>query len=216
MSLLSVYDGGRSVGGRWVWRALDLRLGAGERLAVVGPSGSGKTLLLRALAGLDRLDEGEVRWEGRVPEADGLPAHRARVGYLSQTPALFAGTVADNLRAPFDLGVHAGRAYDPEAACRALDRLGRRAAFLDQGVDGLSGGERQLAQLLRAMQAAPQVLLLDEPTASLDTAATAEVEALVADYLAAEAGRAAVWTSHDPAQLDRATDRRLNLAAFAP
>lgn len=216
MSLLSAHDAGRRVGDRWVWRRLDLRLGAGDRLAVVGPSGSGKTLLLRSLAGLDRLDEGEVAWNGAPIEADGLPGHRARVGYLPQTPALFAGTVADNLRAPFDLAVHAGRTYDPEAARVALDRLGRSRAFLGQAVEGLSGGERQVTQLLRAMQAAPRVLLLDEPTASLDNAATAEVEALVAEFLAADVGRAVVWTSHDGAQLDRVTDRRLDLAAFAP
>ena len=216
MSFLSAHDAGRRVGDRWVWRRLGVRLGAGDRLAVVGPSGSGKTLLLRALAGMDRLDEGEVQWEGEPIEAGGLPAHRARVGYLPQTPALFAGTVADNLRAPFDLAVHADRAYDAGAARAALDRLGRSGAFLDQNVDGLSGGERQLTQLLRAMQASPRVLLLDEPTASLDAAATTEVEALVADFLAAEMGRAVVWTSHDGPQLDRVTDRRLDLADYVP
>lgn len=213
---VALQDAARRVGDRWLWRRLTLRLRAGERLAVVGPSGSGKTLLLRALAGLDRLDEGVLIASGAPLRADALPAHRARVGYLPQTPALFAGTVADNLRAPFLLGVHAGRSFDPEAAHAALGRLGRSATFLDQAVDGLSGGERQVAQLLRAMQTSPRVLLLDEPTASLDSAAAVEVEALVADFLRADAGRAVVWTSHDVAQLDRVTDRRLDLADHAP
>ncbi len=213
---LSLDHAGRRIDGRWLWRDVDAQIDEGTRWAVVGPSGSGKTVLLRALAGLDRLDEGTIRSGGRTLDELSLPAHRARVHYLMQRPALFPGTVADNVHAPLKLAVHRGRGYDANATTSALDALGRPVAFLDQPIDRLSGGEQQIVALLRAFQARPDVLLLDEPTASLDPAATEAVEALVARWLDENAGRAALWTSHNPAQIARVTDYTLDLADFAP
>ena len=85
-----------------------------------------------------------------------------------------------------------------------LTHLGRDESFLDKPVGELSGGESQLVALLRAVQLDPKVLLLDEPTASLDAEATAAVETLVADWQAESAGaRAVVWVSHDTGQAER-------------
>ena len=207
--LVSLRSAGRRVGERWVWRGLDLDVAPGERLAVRGPSGAGKTVLLRALAGLDALDEGDLLSEGGPVRS--LPRHRAAVAYAAQRPALFDGTVEDNLRAPFDLAVRDGEAYDADRARALLARLGRSADLLGQSVDGLSGGEQQTIGLMRALLTDPTVLLLDEPTAGLDPDRAEAVERAVADFLAADARRAAVWTSHDAAQLDRVTERALDL-----
>ena len=207
--LVSLRNAGRQVGGRWVWRGLDVAVHPGDRLAVRGASGAGKTLLLRALAGLDALDEGDLL--SHAEPVASLPRHRAAVAHVAQRPALFDGTVRDNLQAPFAFGVHDGSAYDEARAAGLLARLGREAGMLDQSVDGLSGGEAQTVGLLRALLTAPSMLLLDEPTAGLDPERAEAVEAAVADFLAADASHAAVWTSHDAAQLDRVTTRSLDL-----
>ena len=207
--LVSLRNAGRQVGDRWVWRGLDVAVHPGDRLSVRGASGAGKTLLLRALAGLDALDEGDLLTEGEPVSS--LPQHRAAVAHVAQRPALFDGTVRDNLQAPFAFAVRDGAAYDEARALALLDRLGRDAGMLDQSVDGLSGGEAQTVGLMRALLTAPSVLLLDEPTAGLDPERAEAVEAAVADFLASDASHAAVWTSHDAAQLDRVTTRSLDL-----
>ena len=147
--LVSLRNAGRQVGDRWVWRGLDVAVHPGDRLSVRGASGAGKTLLLRALAGLDALDEGDLLTEGEPVSS--LPQHRAAVAHVAQRPALFDGTVRDNLQAPFAFAVRDGAAYDEARALALLDRLGRDAGMLDQSVDGLSGGEAQTVGLMRAL-----------------------------------------------------------------
>ncbi len=209
--LVSLWRAGRHVGGRWLWRGLDVDVMPGDRLAVVGPSGAGKTLLLRALAGLDALDEGALLSGADRQPVEDLPRHRAAVAMVAQRPALFEGTVRDNLRAPFEYGVRGGAVYDEDAGRALLAALGREHALLDQSAQALSGGEDQTVGLARTLLTAPRVLILDEPTAGLDPDRTAAVEAAVDAFLAADPGRAAVWTGHDAAQLDRVTKRALRL-----
>lgn len=209
MPLVSLDSAGRRVGERWVWRGLNLAVEPGDRLAVRGPSGAGKTVLLRALAGLDALDEGTLCAGGAV--VTDLPAHRAAVTAVAQRPALFEGTVRDNLRVPFAFAVRDAAAYDEGGAAALLDALGREPTLLDQNVAGLSGGEAQTVGLVRALLTGPHVLLLDEPTAGLDPERAAAVEAVVEAFLAAGPARAVVWTSHDAGQLARVTDRALDL-----
>ena len=186
----------------------------GDRLGVLGPSGAGKTVLLRAIALLDPLDEGSIRWDGGAVRGEAVPEYRKQVIYLHQRPALLEGTVEDNLRHPFTLAAHRDRAFDPGRAEDLLARLGRDRGFLAKNSRDLSGGESQLVGLIRALQLDPAVLLLDEPTASLDPATTAAVEGMLGDWLAAEPdGRALVWVSHDAEQARRMTGRRLYLRA---
>lgn len=209
--LLSATGLGRHVAGRWLWRDLELTLAPGEALAITGTSGSGKTLLLRALAGLDPLDEGEIAFDGRTLDGWSMPAYRARVRYVPQRPATVEGSVEDGLRFAFGLRVHRGRAYARRDALELLARVGRDERFLDTRSASLSGGEAQLVALVRALLVPPRVLLLDEPTASLDDATARAVESLVADWLAGADDRAVVWTSHRDEQLARVSRRRLEL-----
>ncbi|HWV38183.1 MAG TPA: ATP-binding cassette domain-containing protein [Vulgatibacter sp.] len=212
--LLRITRLGRRLGAAWIWRGVSFDVAGGERLALVGPTGSGKTLLLRGIAGLDPVDEGEVEFEGRTARAGELPAFRARVCYLHQRPALWSGTVAQNLEAPFSLRANAGKRFDRDRAAALLGRLGRDASFLEARTSNLSGGEAQVVALVRALLLDPRILLLDEATASLDRAAAARAEALLAEW--AEPGRASIWTSHDPDQLARVADRRVDLEAWKP
>ena len=162
----------RSVEGRVLYDDLTFAVAPGERVAVRGPSGSGKTLLLRSLAGLEPLEAGRVALLGIDQAQWSMPAYRCRLMLLPQRPSLPEGSVDGVLAAPFSFRAHAGRRYEPAAARAYLERVGRSSAFLEKETARLSGGEQQLTALLRALLLEPQILLLDEPTASLDAGAS--------------------------------------------
>ena len=177
----------------------------GERIALTGPSGAGKSVLLRALALLDPVDDGHVTWRGETIAARAVPAYRCQVAYMRQRPALLPGTVEDNLRLPYQLHARQGHAsFDRDAAITMLARAERDASFLDKTATDLSGGEAQIAALVRPLQTAPAVLLLDEPTAALDPASARAIEALLQHWIARAPDRCAwVWITHDPEQAAR-------------
>jgi len=193
---------------RWLLDHVSLEIHAGERLAVVGPTGSGKSLLLRAIALLDTLDEGELIWQGAKVASNAVPRYRSQVIYLQQRPALFEGTVETNLQRPFDLKQHQHRTYNHERTLELLAQCGREAAFLKLSSRNLSGGESQVVALVRALQLDPTVLLLDEPTAALDATSVQQIEELVTQWLEDRRDdRAVVWVSHSESQQNRVADR---------
>lgn len=204
-----------AVGDRVLWRDLDLALAPGERLAIAGPSGSGKTLLLRTLAALEPAQSGEIIFQGRPLAEWSMPAYRAHVVYLPQRPALPEGNVENALQLPFHFRVHQNQRFPADQARDLLKMLGRDESFLQQRTDRLSGGESQIVAMLRALLIAPVVLLLDEPTASLDAEAVAAIEKLIANWLQEKPERACIWTSHDRQQLERISNRILSLAPAA-
>lgn len=209
--MLSVENAGLKIGSQWVWRGLGFRVAPGEAWAVTGPSGSGKTLLLRCIAALDPLDEGQILFEGRDTETISVPAYRARVLYLHQQPAFFEGTVEENLRAVLALAQHSKREFDKPWIFGTLDRLGKSPEFLQRPVSALSGGEAQIVAFIRGLQISPTMLLLDEPTAALDPEAVGQLESLIEQWRAADARHALLWVSHDQGQLERMTSHRLVL-----
>ncbi len=209
--MLVTTDLGRRIGEGWIWRGVDVQLMAGQNLAIVGPTGAGKSLLLRCLAGLDPADEGRIAIDDKPLDQWQMPAYRARVVYLHQRPALWEGSVEDNLRAVFRLAAHRSKGYDRSVTIRRLAAFDRDATFLEKYAADLSGGEAQIVALTRALSVEPSVLLLDEPSASMDATATEQAEELVARWVAESPGRASMWTSHDAAQVERVADRTLTL-----
>jgi putative ABC transport system ATP-binding protein len=193
---------------------ISLSIRPGERFAILGPTGSGKTLLLRALALLDAVDSGEVRFDGRAVSDPEVPAFRRRVVYLHQRPALIEGTVEQNLQLPWSFKTKSDSGFHRENVLRFLGCIGRGADFLHRPSAQLSGGERQIVALLRALQLEPRVLLLDEPTAALDFKSTACVEDIVRTYLKESPGtRASVWVTHDLDQVPLIADWQVSLHA---
>jgi putative ABC transport system ATP-binding protein len=169
--------------------------------ALLGPSGSGKSTLLRLLNRLADPDAGTVRFHGTdVRELDPLDLRR-RVGLVPQLPAPVPGTVADNV----GFGPHLyGEEVDLEVPVRLA---GLDSSFLDRDASRLSVGEQQRVMLARALALEPEVLLLDEPTASLDPTATAAVE----DALRRLRDVSLVLVTHNRDQAARLTDRTIQL-----
>jgi putative ABC transport system ATP-binding protein len=212
--LVDVQGIGRRAPGTEAWLLYDVSFSicGGDRLALTGPSGAGKTLLLRALAMLDPIDDGKILWQGATVASGLVPTYRSHVMYLHQRPTLMSGTVADNLQQPFMLRVYRDRQFDRERIIHALAITGRDADFLNRSHRDLSGGERQVVAVLRAIQLDPVVLLLDEPTAALDAETRLAVEGLVAQWLGkSPQARATVWVTHDVEQAARVADRVLTM-----
>jgi putative ABC transport system ATP-binding protein len=194
----------------WLIRDVSFVLEPGERLAVLGATGAGKTVLLRALALLDPLHAGSIQWRGHAVRDEAVPSYRTQVVYLHQRPSLLDATVEDNLQHPYSFRANRGRRFDRERVLQLLEGLGRPATFLEKSSRDLSGGEAQIVALLRAVQLDPAILLLDEPTASLDSATARAVEGLIDHWFADGRGdRAFAWVSHDLDQASRLTDRIL-------
>ena len=196
----------------WLLRGVCIAVRPGDRLALTGPSGSGKTVLLRVLALLDPHDEGSIEWEGRSLGGEAIPAYRKQVVYLHQRPALFEGTVEDNLRYPFTLKSHQAKRFDRERVVCILETLKRDETFLEKSSRDLSGGEAQIVALIRCLQLDPAMLLLDEPTASLDRATAEAAEELLHRWQhEASRERSFIWVSHDLEQAKRMSGRRLQM-----
>ncbi len=187
-------------GARAILTGVSIDVDRGEMMAVMGPSGSGKTTILRAIAGLERFQSGGITVDGVAlsgggTSTDTLRALRRKVGMVFQFHCLFEHlTALDNVcLAP----VHAHRVLAVDARRRAMELL---AAF---GVDHragalprqLSGGEAQRVAIARALAVDPPVLLMDEPTASLDPERRAELGALLNQLR--RQGRTLLIATHD-------------------
>lgn len=173
-------------------RGATLSIGAGERVALIGANGSGKSTLLRLLHGL-------------VPHASGAVLRRApqpRQAMLFQRPHMLRASVATNVALALWLRGGGWRA-SRQVAHEALGRVGM-TDLATRNARTLSGGQQQRLALARAWALHPEVLLLDEPTASLDPTAKREVEALIAE--AAE-GRTLIFASHNLGQVKRLATR---------
>ncbi|WP_282413335.1 ATP-binding cassette domain-containing protein [Pseudomonas sp. PS01299] len=197
--------------GRPLLNATNFELCDGDRVAVSGASGSGKSVFLRSIALLDSLDEGIVLWRNKAISRSEIPRYRRNVCYLPQRPAMLEGTVEENLRYPFSLRVYQDLKFDRGAVVRLVEEAGRNDRFLGKRACELSGGEAQIAAFIRVLQLKPDVLLFDEPTASLDPESTGYIESLVAAWH--NSSRAYIWVSHDHEQARRMSQRRLTMSA---
>jgi len=163
-------------GGRRILDRASIRVQPGEAVAIQGPSGSGKSTLVRVLSTLLEMDEGSLLLDGRDVHEIAPSRFRTRVAFLAQQPAMFDGTVRANLGAGPQVR---GEALEPARARELVGAVGLDESMLDREARTLSGGEKQRVALARALANAPEVLLLDEPTAALDPDSGARIVALL-------------------------------------
>ena len=173
-----------------------LRIQAGDRLALVGANGSGKSTLLRCLHGLIQPVKGHIEQDAN-----------ARQAMLFQRPYLLRASVQNNLA----LGLWLKGVPWRQARADALQALARvgLAELAPRNAKALSGGQQQRVALARAWALKPQVLLLDEPTSSLDPTAKREVERLMHEF--SEAGMTLIFSSHNLGQVKRLANRVIYL-----
>ncbi len=163
---------------------VSLALPDGAALAITGPSGAGKSVLLRAIADLDP-NEGRARTQSVAREAVPAPLWRRHVGCLPAESGWWAEDVRSHFARPEETRARLPEVLMPEAA-------------MDWEVARLSTGERHRLALLRALETAPEALMLDEPTAMLDTGTQAAVEALLHREMAG--GLSLLIVTHDTGQ----------------
>ena len=172
----------------------DLALEPSECITLSGPSGCGKTRLLRAIADLDP-NQGEILLNDTPRDKIPPTEWHRRVGYLPAESHWWSEQVGDHFE-----GINT-----PELNT-LLEALGFEAIVMTWEISRLSSGERQRLALARQLSRQPQVLLLDEPTANLDSENILRVEHLLDQYRSTQ-GTAMLWVSHDPAQRRRVAQR---------
>jgi ABC-2 type transport system ATP-binding protein len=204
-SAVRTEDLGKRYGSTWALRHCTLEIPAGSVTALVGPNGAGKTTLLQLAIGLSLPTVGEVSVLGHEPRSEAgelLP----RVGFVAQDHPLHRGfTVAEILR----LGRCLNATWDEESARARLARLG---IPLDRKAGKLSGGQQAQVALTLALAKRPELLILDEPVASLDPLARREFLAALASYVA-EHPVTVILSSHLLADLERICDYLVLLTA---
>jgi len=193
---------------RTVGSGLDVALSTGEVLALLGPNGGGKTTLLKTLLGLLKPKAGEVRLGGKPLDNYSI-RERARV--VAYVPQVHISTFAFTVETVVLMGRTAhGSLFsrpsgqDRAVAQAALERFGI-AALASRPYTMISGGERQLVLLARALAQEPQFIVLDEPTASLDFGNQGKVMREIRAL--AKSGHGVLFTTHDPNHALRAADR---------
>jgi tungstate transport system ATP-binding protein len=181
---------GLAENGHIIVREINLEFAA-QRTLILGPNGAGKSTLLRLIHGLLRPSVGAVHW-----------AQPLRQAMVFQRPVMLRTTVLKNILYGLKLA-HVGEDERERRAREALERVGL-AHLAARPARVLSGGEQQRVALARAWALAPQLLFLDEPTASLDPASSREVERIIGEFAAA--GTRILMTTHNLGQARRLSD----------
>jgi tungstate transport system ATP-binding protein len=189
-----------------------LEIGSGDIVSLVGPNGSGKTTLLMLLAFLLRPGGGRMAFRGSEPWADpeGIPKLRRRAVLVTHHPFLFKGTVGENLA----FGLKIRDLPVSEWGPRISDALSlvELEGWESRAVAALSAGQAQRVALARAMVLRPEVVLLDEPTANIETGLAARIEAVIRE-LSRVKGTTVVFSTHNFSQASRLADDIVFLSA---
>lgn len=184
--------------------SLDLKVQRGELVTIMGASGSGKTTLLRLINRLSEAESGVIMLNGRDIRDYNPMELRRKVGMVFQLPVVFKGSVRDNIAFGMKLW---GNDIDLESLAKAC---GISEALLNADAEQLSVGEKQRVCIARALANQPEVLLLDEPTSSLDAKSAEKIEELLLN-LRRERNMAMLWVTHEKEQAERIGGRRLIL-----
>ncbi|UNQ73379.1 ABC transporter ATP-binding protein [Infirmifilum sp. NZ] len=204
---LEAQEVSKSYDGRPVLKSVSLIAERGQVTCLIGPNGSGKTTLLRILALLEKPDSGRILLDGEDLSLK-VRERAARIAYMPQRPVALTASVYGNVYLP----LRASGVPGPEASKRAkkyLDLLGL-TELEDKPAQRLSGGQRQLLAIARALALEPDLLLLDEPTSHLDPSNASKVRALIREYVKSRS-IVAVIVSHSPQEVAELSDKTVLL-----
>lgn len=176
-------------------RLPSMEIHAGQIIALHGESGAGKSRLLRSITDLDPNDL-QLNVQQKTRDQYSPSAWRRQVQYLPAEPVWWSEHAADMISSDI---------------APLAENIGLKASLLNKPIDHLSTGERQRCALLRSLSVQPAVLLLDEPTAALDPAATTLVEKLLQDWVRTSE-RGIIWVSHNPAQRQRIAQQQWRIS----
>ncbi|KEH52410.1 amino acid ABC transporter ATP-binding protein [Streptococcus macedonicus] len=192
--MLELKNISKQFGQKKIFDHFNLTIEDGKILSLVGPSGGGKTTLLRMLAGLEKIDSGEIIYNGEVVPIDHLETLNL-LGFVFQDFQLFPHlSVLDNLTLSPVKTMGMTKESAKEKAVTLLQRLGL-GEHADAYLYSLSGGQKQRVALARAMMIDPQIIGYDEPTSALDPELRQEVEKLILQNR--EAGMTQIVVTHD-------------------
>jgi putative ABC transport system ATP-binding protein len=209
--LFALRNVGLDRGGRPVLRHLTLDLPSASIIGIIGPSGAGKTSLIRLLNRLDDPSSGHITFREQPLTEYAVRALRRRVAFVFQAAAMFPGTVADNLRVAAELGGPSAVAGAPDLEA-VLTSVGLAPEYGRRDAAELSGGEQQRVSIGRALMTRPEVLLLDEPTSSLDPETAQRLLVTIA-RLASEQGLSVIMVTHRLSEARQFTTHALMLEA---
>lgn len=183
---------------------LDLKVNKGELVTIMGASGSGKSTLLRLINRLSEIDSGIILLNGNDIRSHVPMELRQKIGMVFQVPVVFKGSVRDNL--VFGIKLWGGNTGIETLSMDA----GIPEDLLDADAGQLSIGEKQRVCIARALANQPEILLLDEPTSSLDAVSAQRIEKLLLG-LQKERDLTILWVTHEKEQVERIRGRRLIL-----
>ena len=202
--VFSLRDVRQTKGTQIVLDNINLEIETGKITALIGPSGAGKTSLLRLLNRLDDPASGQIFYRSRPIEEYPVRELRLQVGFVFQTPVMFPGTVADNLRTALEItGKSVANSDDLIAETLRLAEIDGSLATRDGA--RLSVGQKQRVNIARALMNAPEVLLMDEPTSALDPE-TADKLMETVRHLGKEKNITVIMVTHRLSEANRASD----------
>lgn len=205
MAFIEIVNLGRTAGGRDILKNISLTIEKGEVFALIGPTGAGKTTLLRLIDLLDASTSGKIYFDGADTAASARERlkMRRRMAFVLQKPVVFNATVYENIACGLKWRGVGGHELQQKVD-RLLETVGL-AEHRRRNARMLSGGEAQRVAIARALAVAPEVLLLDEPTANLDPVSASRVEELIARV--GDGKTTIIMSTHDMAQGQRLAGR---------
>lgn len=187
-----------------ILKGISFNIKKGDCISIVGQSGSGKSTLLKLCADLIPISSGDIYFMGKSYKSYDPIELRKRISYCVQIPYLFGNTVYDNLEFPFKVR---DEKVDNNRLEILLKRFNLDSSYLDKSIESLSGGEKQRISIIRNLIFIPEILLLDEATASLDKENAQMVEEYIKELN--NSGVTVLWITHSEEQSKSIFNKRI-------
>lgn len=206
MNILSIREGTYNSSDSNILNGVSFDIKKGDCISIIGRSGSGKSTLLKICADLIPISSGNIYFKGKCYTSYNPLDLRKKISYCIQIPHLFGKNVAENLEFPFKIRKEH---INKNRIIELLRRFNLNEGFLEKDINALSGGEKQRVAIIRNLLYTPEILLLDESTASLDSENAKAVEDYVKELNTS--GVTVLWITHSMSQSEGIFNKRLTI-----